>query len=78
MTHHDVPRWGTTGSEPSDLTSWRARRLTQLSADIGARLSRVCGHLPDDEFTKLVRDIADMSLRFEQRDNPPSLSARAD
>ena len=79
MTNYDAPKLGTVARvTPSDLESWRTVRLSQLSADIGARLSRVCADLPDHEFTKLVRDIADVSLRFEERERPPELIARAD
>jgi hypothetical protein len=44
-------------------------RLEQLHSEIGARLKRVCAHLPADEFNTLVRQIATVTLRYEDR--PP-------
>jgi hypothetical protein len=41
----------------------------QLHSEIGARLKRVCAHLPADEFNTLVRQIATVTLRYEDR--PP-------
>lgn len=44
-------------------------RLNELIADITVRLRNACAHIPDDEFRQLVRDIAEMRLRFEVRDH---------
>ncbi len=40
-------------------------RLEQLERDVRARLQRVCGHLPRQEFDRLVRRVAMTTLRFE-------------
>jgi hypothetical protein len=37
-------------------------------ADIAARLRTACAHLPDDEFSKLVIDIARRRMRFDAAD----------
>lgn len=42
----------------------REAKRDALMIAIAARLRRVCQHLTDDEFTKLVSDIADTRLRF--------------
>ena len=44
-----------------------AIELQRLTADISARLRRVCSHLPDNEFADLVLDIARVRMRYEQR-----------
>jgi hypothetical protein len=46
----------------------RATRVEQLTADIATRLRRVCAHLPEDEFAALIREIADVKLRYEERE----------
>ena len=49
-------------------------RLDQLRAEISARIRRVCGHLSEDQFDKLVRDIAAVTLKFDEnrpRTSPP-------
>jgi len=43
-----------------------ADRLQALAADISARLRRVCAHLSDEEFSALVMDIAQVTLRYEE------------
>jgi hypothetical protein len=45
-----------------------ARSFEELTNLIAARLSSVCAHMPSDEFTALVSDIARMKLRFAQID----------
>lgn len=57
-------------SPPSDAQHYpdvEARELQRLTADISARIRRVCAHMPDDEFAALVMDIARVRLRYEQR-----------
>lgn len=46
-----------------------ARRLEQLTGDIGTRLRRVCNHLSDAEFSALVLGIAQVTLRYEERES---------
>ena len=48
-----------------------AERHEQLVADVAARLQRVCSHLSDDDFTRLVQDIARMAERFREIDADP-------
>lgn len=45
-------------------------RVDQLRSEISDRLRRVCAHLSDEQFAELVRDIADVTLEYEER--PPS------
>ncbi len=40
-------------------------RLERLEREVRARIQRVCGHLPRDEFDRLVRRVAMTALRFE-------------
>ncbi|MEJ7813182.1 MAG: hypothetical protein WKG32_22420 [Gemmatimonadaceae bacterium] len=40
-------------------------RRDELIARISARLKRVCAHLSDDEFAKLVQRAADIQLKYE-------------
>ena len=40
-------------------------RLAQLKAEISNRLRRLCSHLTVEQFDELVRDIADVTLRYE-------------
>ena len=42
----------------------RDARRDAYVAEISARLRHVCQHLPDDEFTRLVLDMAETKLRF--------------
>ena len=42
-------------------------RLDQLRAHISARLRRVCTHLSDEQFAELVDDIADVTLKYDDR-----------
>jgi hypothetical protein len=53
-----------------------ARRLEKLTADIGARLQMVCSHLSDAEFAQLVRDIASVTLKFEEREHGVEIDAK--
>ena len=41
--------------------------LQRLTADISARLRRVCGHLSDDEFAELVLEIVRVRVQYEPR-----------
>jgi hypothetical protein len=45
------------------------KRLAELEADIRIRLADVCGHMRQEEFAELVRDIARNAQRAEQRTN---------
>ena len=44
--------------------------LQRLTADIAARLHRVCSELPDEEFSALVLEIARVRMRYEERVTP--------
>ena len=57
------------------LEGWREAELQRLVADIAARLRKSCADLPDEEFAKLVLDIAQRRMRFDGMD-PTSRSAR--
>jgi hypothetical protein len=46
-----------------------ATRLNELVADISVRLRNACAHIPEAEFQQLVRDIAELRLRFEVREH---------
>lgn len=78
--HSDPVRARTASATPADprhCPEVEALELKRLAADISARLRRVCAHLPEDEFSALVLDIARIRLRYEQRvfghhaDGPP-------
>ena len=45
-------------------------RKGHLIADIAARLRRVCGHMPDDEFDAMVAEIAAVTLKYESYRHP--------
>lgn len=47
--------------------SIEAARFAQLKANISNRLRRVCAHLTDEQFDELVRDVAEVTLRYEER-----------
>jgi hypothetical protein len=47
---------------------WREVELRRLVADIAARLRKSCAHLSDEEFSKLVLDIAHRRMRFDDMD----------
>ena len=55
-------------------------RLEQIRAHISPRLRRVCGHLSDEQFAELVDDIADVTLKYEEKPGlpPPVTNERAD
>ena len=48
--------------------TWRDAEFEQLVKDIEVRLRNACAHLPADDFTKLVRDIARVRARFDAMD----------
>lgn len=52
------PGAGEPGSDGREREPWRERELQHLVADIAARLRKSCADLSDDEFSKLVLDIA--------------------
>jgi hypothetical protein len=63
---------------PHRLSSDPAR-AEQIRADITARLGGVCAHWPEAEFDELVRAIADVTLRYEDRPlSPPVTNASPD
>ena len=48
--------------------------LDRLRAEISARIRRVCAHLSEDQFDELVRDIATVTLKYDEerpRTSPP-------
>lgn len=47
---------------------WRQAERKRLVADIAARLRKACAHLTDDEFSKLVLEIAERRMRFDDMD----------
>jgi len=47
---------------------WREVELRRLTADIAARLQKVCAHMPEDEFATLVADMARLRMRFDGSD----------
>lgn len=47
-------------------------RAEHLRSEISARLRHVCSHLSDEQFAELVHDIADVTLKYEEK---PRLSA---
>ena len=51
----------------------RDARIALLKADISNRLRRVCTHLTAEQFDELVRDIAEVTLRYEGRLHTPIL-----
>ena len=40
--------------------------LDQLCAEISARIRRVCAHLSENQFEELVRDIAAVTLKYDE------------
>jgi len=40
-------------------------RLEELEREISRRLRRVCGHMPPEQFDRLVRAVAMRTLKFE-------------
>ena len=59
----DVRQDGDDNQVPTREWAREAKR-DELMTEIAARLRPVCRHLTDDEFTELVRDVADTRLRF--------------
>lgn len=47
---------------------WREAEFQRLVADIAVRLRKSCEHLSDDEFSKLVIEIAERRMRFDDLD----------
>jgi len=45
-------------------------RREELIAEITARLRRVCQHMSDGDFAALVRDIARVTQKYEERAAP--------
>ena len=75
----DAPPLRRSGAARSTPDDCDPVQLKVLAADIAARLRRVCGHLPEDEFSALVLGIARVTLRYEQRalSTPVVLRAKA-
>ena len=71
---------GSGGGDGGRRRSWREAELQRLVADIAARLRNSCADLSDEEFSKLVLDIAQRRLRFElgPSGGPDSQPARPD
>ncbi|GJG85522.1 hypothetical protein tb265_07030 [Gemmatimonadetes bacterium T265] len=42
-------------------------RRTQLTAEVTARLARLCAHRPAERFAAMVADIVEKHLRHEER-----------
>lgn len=57
-----------TAGDTDRQESWQAVELQRLVADIAARLRNACAHLPDDDFSALVLDIAQRRMRFDAMD----------
>ena len=62
------PNASRTGGAGQSREPWRQAELERLVADIAARLRKSCAHLSDDEFSKLVLDIAERRMRFDDLD----------
>jgi len=62
------PNAGPPGSQAERHEAWQDAEFERLVADIEARLRQACAHLPADEFTRLVRDIARIRRRFDAMD----------
>ena len=50
---------------------FREERLAHYIADLSARLRPVSAHLTEEEFAKLVADVAAMKVRFDEMDAEP-------
>jgi hypothetical protein len=44
-----------------------ANRRTRVRDDIAKRLGKACSHLPEDEFLRLVEEMAERQLKGERR-----------
>lgn len=42
----------------------RAKLLSELQEDLTLRLRSICAHMPEEEFERLVLDMARMRMRF--------------
>lgn len=49
----------------------RQEVLVQYIADIASRLRPACAHLTEEEFDRLVTDIAHMKVKFDEIDTQP-------
>ena len=49
----------------------RQQVLAQYMADISSRLRGVCAHLSEEEFTKLVTELALMRIRHDEIEDKP-------
>lgn len=45
--------------------------LSHAKAELAQRLQRVCKHMSDDQFARLIDDIVRMRVRFERIDSDP-------
>ena len=57
-----------TPAEREHVLAANTARFEEVSADIAARLRRVCSNLSDEQFSALVHEIADVKLRYEDRE----------
>jgi hypothetical protein len=68
------------GRIPTSHETARDVRLREIMADVGDRLRRVCAELPATEFAALVRQIAELKVKyddtsFESRARTPTAQA---
>jgi len=56
-------------SEPHDAQQSEPRpaRVRELIADITRRIGPACRHMPADEFDAMVRRMAEVEYKYEQR-----------
>jgi hypothetical protein len=52
-------------------------RLEALIASMGTRLRPVCANWPDDEFDRMIRELAEITLKYEGRANGGMYDRRA-
>jgi hypothetical protein len=57
-----------TPAAAEQATAASTARAEELRSDIAARLRRVCSNLSDEQFAALVHEIADVKLRYEDRE----------
>ena len=72
----NVPATGPVAAQQLTLDDLDPAELQALTADVSARLRRVCGHLSDEEFSALVLDVARVRIRYDIRAFGRARSAR--
>jgi hypothetical protein len=65
MTNDGTPNADQPAGDGGEPVGWRETQLQHLIADIAARLRAPCAHLSDEEFTKLVLEMAERRMRFD-------------